>query len=1377
MPDPQKRSVKLSASFLQSVKNDPRLRGKAPTQSVPSMLMTFLTRGIQAPAEIAMRADDARRREMQLQRQAAGKPMSRSETARVIMQQGKQRIAQAPAGVASITVANSARKGEKGAIGGYRPAIVDALPAFAGTVGTLSELAGIEGAAPDEGTFLRNSMERMSLADDRTNEALGITAPQDAVDMFLNLAGANVPGVNLTKLSKLGKLGKATQIGAELTLPLRQTNYLDAAAVTIPAGVALREGIDTAVSDPNYRGAFGINGSTDTQSISPVVGDGTTQQEPVDELEQFAADVENMDEAGNAITRDIGMELEDAFAEEDEAAKQDRWTQAAITLGALALGVKAAQMGRQAIKNGVSGAALSTADPTVIGKTKVQSKAGGLRTAAFDAQRPIRSAVDEFLTPAQAKQYGYNLDTISNTAIGAQVRHGLNTGILPGSTKKYTPVTRVIEPMAQELKPEQTAMLGDALLFASALDDYKATGVQAAFIDYTPQQMQALVDKVKNDPITRKYFDGVQKLYSDLLDYEVDIGKYTAREAAQFKAANPNYVHMSRDLDTGKPITVTNEKIDANTETIPALVRNADALAGVQKGAVRNPIDEIADRYRDAVRWGRLNELRRNALDDLHQSGGKALSGKPLVKRLPDGEKPKGSDKWGDSNYHLVRENGKDVYYQVNDPALNTAMRFNSRFGIKPLEAWRQLYQSATTGVLALPVTGFGAFVSPIYDTTIGMILRPKGTDLGLINEALNRISKGKFSLTARLGNDKLGGSINLDPTAAVSAYTGALRYMFDDFTRAAADNLSNQLVRENSWLRTAIGDQGVTALRDKFQQSYETSIKAMGDELGIFSHTMRGSPDSEDVVAGLDDIAPNFAVDQGKRIAKQAAQDPRWYAGALSNSKSAWVRTRASTIGRTAQLLTEAMHNGFRYSTLATNKDRIKNLDELASTARRISVDASKHGESNAVNLVVGSTNYSNIAMQSFYELGRRIKEAPVNTTLNMMTVLGGYAAMHYAALASDPVAQEQHKAKRPDQRTATVTTFGGAELPVEPLMRVPWSLLSTYLDEVSGANAGFYNPDFLSAIDTWFDPLGEGEQAEAYRNDQVETLKSAFINNSPWTPTQMPFIATSMAMIGIDPSYVRMETGEAGTPKVQTVSGFDTDKQFKGGLMSAYMENILTSALGAVVGDALRMADEVYRSSGHYKGPIDALEDVGAVWKDRGAQGSKVFKPLLFGQYENVKSVVDSNYGLYKRRKDGIDKIDNIYNKDIAAEALQGANLDPRYSDVLEADGMQLQEKYMGTPLEIVGQMTKMLKRQLRPYEQQLAALNNEKQRVEGNAVMKLEDRNKRVNELNDERKALTYQMLLTTRDFEDEVGSAIGDPDFSYDGFDPEDYVPQQ
>jgi hypothetical protein len=186
-------------------------------------------------------------------------------------------------------------------------------------------------------------------------------------------------------------------------------------------------------------------------------------------------------------------------------------------------------------------------------------------------------------------------------------------------------------------------------------------------------------------------------------------------------------------------------------------------------------------------------------------------------------------------------------------------------------------------------------------------MLRPRGMAApGIINEAL--------------------GTNLPDPTSLLGAYTGAARYMWDDMRGKVATNVASQMFRENSWLRDLVGDTHVQHLTDMLEQSYEGSVKAELDRLGAASHTLHGSPDASLVPTGVEDIAPSFnrsALDQLSRDIADAALkgDVGPFKSLMMRGKNQFAKARSTQLAATYQGVMEAMHNGFRYQALATNK------------------------------------------------------------------------------------------------------------------------------------------------------------------------------------------------------------------------------------------------------------------------------------------------------------------------------------------------------------------------------------------------------------------------------------------------------------------------
>jgi hypothetical protein len=63
--------------------------------------------------------------------------------------------------------------------------------------------------------------------------------------------------------------------------------------------------------------------------------------------------------------------------------------------------------------------------------------------------------------------------------------------------------------------------------------------------------------------------------------------------------------------------------------------------------------------------------------------------------------------------------------------------------------------------------------------------------------------------------------------------------------------------------------------------------------------------------------------------------------------------------------------------------RSRIPNVEKLGSQLRRLSADAAQHGGSDAWNKIFGSFMYANLSVQSLYEIGKMMKNDPVEHSL----------------------------------------------------------------------------------------------------------------------------------------------------------------------------------------------------------------------------------------------------------------------------------------------------------------------------------------------------------------------------------------------------------
>jgi len=453
----------------------------------------------------------------------------------------------------------------------------------------------------------------------------------------------------------------------------------------------------------------------------------------------------------------------------------------------------------------------------------------------------------------------------------------------------------------------------------------------------------------------------------------------------------------------------------------------------------------------------------------------------------------------------------------------------------------------------------------------------------------------------------------------------------------------------------------------------------------------------------------------------------------------------------------------------------RNANMDKLASQMRRLSADAAQHGGSDGVNKTLGSFMYANLSVQTLHETARAIRTRPVTFFANLTSLGMIGAALHYTALATDEAAREKHANKTPQQKAASITTFGGAEIPIDPLLRIPFGTAFAVLDHATGASTGQWDANMLAALNNLLSGDFAGEE---YFEDASTALIEAARANNPLAPEAFPLTSAIQAYSGIDPAMTRF-SGETAPVMTQRLSGFDEDKSQVDGLGSAYAENMIGAIFGSAGDNLWRIANDAARAYGDTHDVGTAVELGMGRYRDTLVRSSGTFKPILFGNYEQVYSVTDTNWQLMRARDAGIEIAAKIDAQNIRARSIEGGPVSGlgRQAAPLPSDRQSAGPQLIGTPLDTIAAHAAALKRDNDYFKQQLSALGKQAEATRGFYTTPQEERNRMVNEINEKRKYITLQMLAHTRSIEAMIQQQIGDPDFRFDDFDPEDYLQPQ
>lgn len=1301
----------------------------------------------------------------------------------------------------------------------YIPAIAKAPGAVVGLVQSL-----VNGEVPDAETYTGDAVQGTLNAYDRTNTYLGLEDPENALQLMMNVAGSlAVPGpkMGLTgATSKLGKLGQgAANITGELFLPLRNTPV----ATALPVSGALSVGINEAINTPedDY---FGISDLyTKPQLVDETVAQTTLQQmlEGGGSYEQIMkyADEQKITVDQGLLAQSISQRDQQKIATIQQAIQSGATTEQLqelakslggtyqegdrskplimnasglptvndtpsttgeqIVAGAAAIaGVSLGAMaGAKIMKRLRQGTILggATGNATYRPRDSGPQQAVG---AVVQGDQPIRNIAREVLSPEDAKQHEYKLDRIVGQAVGAKVQHTLATGEFPNSAIKVQPLAPLLEAMTKDLDQTEFQMVTDALLYKSSLDDYARTGVQASFNDLSIADMRTLVNTVELDPKLGKYTDLIREQYQGVIKYALDQGLISPADYAKMRSNSPNYVHFGRNVrNVGEPEQPRGIGNDGSQGIKEMFSRAETAGEGVQVGRVDNPIDSLSDRIGSVIKYAEQNNVRRDIINDLTRNGalnirvpGSDGKSRSLIKEIVDPDKAAKAER-----VITVFEGGKERFYQIGDPALYNSMLFAPRATMPVLGTMRNIAQYFTTGAGNV-VSFFGMTTSPVYDTLVGMLTKPQGYDIGLINEFLN----------------KAGSPVNmgrLDPTQLLTAPIGALRNFRWELTQSAANTLSEQLIRNSGFVRDWIGPQRTTALRDRLQTAYDNSLKSILDSQGATSKGAYGGDTDavKSLPVAMQDIAPNFYSEMNTRVYREAMQgNPTTLETVLATSKYGFHKAKSSLIARMYMAAVRNMQEGFRYQYAATNIGKVKNapnmsakekqLNELSSNVRRIAVDAAQHGSSPGWNMLADSVMYANIGVQSIAHIGRSIKNDPTGFALNTLSLVGTLAALRYGAMAVDPDVRRTVSEKTDTQNTAGITTFGGMELPIEPALRLITGPLFTVLDAMAMDEQGNINDDFFNVWMKYFEEGPDVMQQERMQEAATASAGSALQANNPLDPSGIPLINLVMALNGMDPAMTRI-SGEPMLQRAQGANAAGGEGKTTDSLVNAEVEAAIQSILGSGVMGIVKVADDTYRAmSAKNPDGSDATTPAGAFrigmqrYEDQLARGRNPVTSTLFGDYTRTNSLRDTDYMILQRKTEGLEKADLIFDQEILRK--YQTNADPRLARLDPVDIMK--PEYAATYLAPIGAMTQELQTELRKLDKMLTPVNKQIEEIRsGHKITNIESRNEEINRLNEERRYINMQKLTLTRMMEEKIRETIGDPSFTYQDFDIQKY----
>jgi len=1207
----------------------------------------------------------------------------------------------------------------------------------------------------------------------------------------------------------------AARVGAEITIPTRQTKMGEAVSAVVPFNVGAMEVLDSVAKMPEYTGVVDkINQIRQAKPEEQAAQLHTVRT--IDEIldPEVKAMYDHATEIGDTETQQIILSKVYEAQQQDIVDQEQGPTPAWRNWAAAGAALAGTGLGLYGVRSILSEkAANALANPTAPSDSpKAALELGGVRTqengtsaadrattAMSQADQPIRAATDKLSkSKDEVKRWRAAHDRITAPAMNSVFHSAMVTGHLPNSkiTSKV-PLGSFLDAFAKDVSPEEWTVVRDGLLAQTALEDYRNNKVLSTFAPDNPndpqqvaervQQLTGNVARMKNDPRLSKYGEQVVQFYKDLLDYQLEQGLISQARYDQMRKSGASYVPLRRADKQVSSIADALWTDVGEQQSAPGLfkdlMRSNEAAGGVKLGEAADPINLLADYTYYTIRSAEINSVKRQFLD--LAATNKLYGGliKPIAAKTEKDLKTL-------EGMHSVRVNGETKFYKVDDPALDFALRYMPNAATNVVEdalrGMKTVSQAGTTGLLN-PL--FALLKSGAYDATASYLLRPEGYDMGLINQVINSTLKDNQGPVLNGVKEWLS---RLDPTVWLNSPIGIVRRVYDDTLLSIADNLTQELIKDGGPLSDLInsplgqklsGGQTVSALRDKFAAAYDASITSIMDELGASNTGVFNPNAAAEITAGIKNVAPVFA-DEASRRAYEAARKGDISAienviiGTARGIDNNWLLSSAPKIARFYANFVRTFHEGNRYQAFATNLPKVINDEEaqkiLAAQTRRLGGDVGQQGSAGSA---VGRINqslrdtmmYYNVGVQTMAQYGYMARKEPVQTALNTSTFLIGAATLSYLAMANDPKLREEVMAEPMSKRTREVVLPGGIRWPVDQVMRPIWGPVQAALDEMTGMSSGNPDPNMIAAFQHWFEDDG------SFSDQSKADINSAFVSGlndaSPLNMSSMPAINVFMAALGQENSFAKFgDSSGLREIKPQGVSALGGDGQYVDDVLSARASAMINDLFGSAISNAMRVGQDALRAYGE-TGSLDAAAKQ-AVDRatDNTVKEAKSVAPLLFNGYVTANPASDRTTEYWFKKREGLDKAEEVYQKNIKNAYVTQA--DPRYASLRSADTVD--PRAFGTQLEPIARVTAIYQRYIDKIQRQYGALTRQAEDIRNGKTTSIEDRNAKLNDIYAQRSELAAQMLSYAQQAEDTIRQQIGDPGFTYENFDPKNYM---
>lgn len=714
--------------------------------------------------------------------------------------------------------------------------------------------------------------------------------------------------------------------------------------------------------------------------------------------------------ANPVVTEPAAMQQQDLFSEmtTEPAPQGNPYAQMAVKalpyallgLGVLSVGAAARAQSRIAKAADAANVGGNVQPGTPVNSAPTSSVGERVEAGIFNNLEHVHTRVREAvkqgsITPERGDEL------ISLTSIN--LREAINndrtnemmwTGVFDKNHQTIAPKLWAEE--AARLTPDQRRLLNDTLPAHDELDvrtenvrqnkfDKKTGEPEAVALSHkTYAELQRDVTRGLADPAVAKLVQEYRSINNALLNYSVDKGIFSPKEASDMRAKGPHYMHrviadltIERNTGAGMPLT-------QGTESNSPLTRRT-RKEGSGPDYYQDPLFALEDGIRQTLDFINRNEAIRELATSLPQSRhvGRILPAASGVANGYTGIK--------------FRDKGSRLQWEVSKDIAGVVMPY-PRTTVPVLSNARVAEQYFTTGPVGALLGNIQAFTSSATSGLTAMVTAPSKIRMGYVDALLRRVTDGKLNIRA-LGL--------VDPTFAVQVVDAMAR----DVAAQSAYSLGNMLNRSlasNGRISRLLGTDWSTSVRDRMLNAYHDSLLHYMRQQGVMSQGVSYSSDARPTATNIANMAPDYAYSMpyggnapSIMNVRSWQQFEEYLALQGSRMTPAGMRRSWHFFSKVLDLLSNSPQSAM----YRANMDHFKGREtELAGIARTVVGDPAQYGGFKGVQAATSMLTYQNIAMQAAHQVFKAIQREPVSASMRTATLgtMLAYVMIH-SAITSD--------------------------------------------------------------------------------------------------------------------------------------------------------------------------------------------------------------------------------------------------------------------------------------------------------------------------------------------------------------------------------------